>query len=301
MASTSLNHERLQEICGSLREQMFRKGTKGLKKVALVFRQADFNGNKKLDREEFEEALSHCGLFLKSHEISFLFKNFDRDGDGNINYDELLHGIQLPLSPPRLAVVERAFKILDKDGSSVIGVNDIAKIYDASNHPDVQEGKKTEREVLIAFMAAFEKNGTTDGNITFDEFKSYYEDLGSSIPSDAYFVGMMENVWKVKSAAGSGPEAAVDSQISTWMTLLRNKAQQKTKTGKRLSLTLQSIFKFFDGDESGAVTKEEFSKALVQLGVHINDKELNQFFNFFAGADGRISTSEFIKKMDLDD
>lgn len=300
MANTSLNHERLQEICGSLREQMFRKGTKGLKKVALVFRQADFNGNKKLDREEFEEALSHCGLFLKSHETSFLFKNFDRDGDGNINYDELLHGIQLPLSPPRLAMVTRAFKILDKDGSSVIDVNDIAKIYDASNHPDVQEGKKTEREVLIAFMGAFEKTGSKDGRITFDEFKSYYEDLGSSIPSDAYFVGMMENVWKVKPATGSGPEP-VDSQITKWMTLLRNKAQQKTKTGKRLSLTLQAIFKFFDGDESGAVTKPEFSKALVQLGVHINDKELDQFFSFFAGDDGRISTSEFIKKMDLDD
>lgn len=179
MANTSLNHERLQEICGSLREQMFRKGTKGLKKVALVFRQADFNGNKKLDREEFEEALSHCGLFLKSHETSFLFKNFDRDGDGNINYDELLHGIQLPLSPPRLAMVTRAFKILDKDGSSVIDVNDIAKIYDASNHPDVQEGKKTEREVLIAFMGAFEKTGSKDGRITFDEFKSYYEVLRS--------------------------------------------------------------------------------------------------------------------------
>jgi len=239
-------------------------------------------------------------VFLKSHEISFLFKNFDRDGDGNINYDELLHGIQLPLSGPRLAVVERAFKILDKDGSSVIDVTDIAKIYDASNHPDVQEGKKTEREVLIAFMGSFEKRGTTDGRITFDEFKAYYEDLGSSIPSDAYFVGMMENVWKIR-ATGAGGSEPIDGQISKWMTLLRNKAQQKTKTGKRLSLTLQSIFKFFDGDESGAVTKEEFSKALVQLGVHINDKELNQFFTFFAGADGRISTSEFIKKMDLDD
>lgn len=299
MATTSLNHERLQEICGSLREQMFRKGTKGLKKVALVFRQADFNGNKKLDREEFEEALSHCGLFLKSHEISFLFKNFDRDGDGNINYDELLHGIQLPLSPPRLAMVERAFKKLDKDGSSVVDVNDIAKIYDASNHPDVQEGKKTEKEVLITFIGGFEK-GTKDGKITFDEFKSYYEDLGSSIPSDEYFVGMMQNVWKF-SATASGAAEPVEASIAKWMTLLRNKAQQKTKTGKRLSLTLQSIFKFFDGDESGAVTKDEFNKALVQLGVHINDKELDQFFSYFAGADGRISTSEFITKMELDD
>jgi len=50
----------------------------------------DFNGNKKLDKEEFEEALSFAGLFLKKSEISFLFRNFDRDGDGNINYNEFL-------------------------------------------------------------------------------------------------------------------------------------------------------------------------------------------------------------------
>merc|ERR1712224_169626 len=112
---------------------------------------------------------------------------------------------------------------------------------------------------------------------------------------------MMENVWKIKSAAGSGPEAAVDSQISKWMTLLRNKAQQKTKTGKRLSLTLKSIFDFFDGYESGAVTKQEFSQALVRLGVHINKDETDEFFSFFAGSDGRISTTEFITKMELDD
>jgi len=296
MATTSLNHERLQEICGSIREQLFRKGTRGLSGVARVFRQADFNRNKKLDREEFEEALSFCGLFLKSHEISFLFKNFDRDNDGNINYNELLHGIQLPLSGARLAMVQSAFKKLDKDGSSVIDVSDIAKIYDASQHPDVQEGKKTEKEIALAFIGAFE-SGTKDGKITFAEFQSYYEDLGSSIPSDEYFVGMMQSVWKLK-PAGAKP---VDSSIAKWMTILRNKAQQKTKTGKRLSLTLKSIFGFFDGDESGAVTKQEFSQALVRLGVHINKKETDQFFSFFAGSDGRISTAEFITKMELDD
>ena len=179
MANTSLNNERLQQICGSLREQLFRKGTKGLSGVARIFRSADFNGNKKLDREEFEEALSFCGLFLKSQEISFLFKNFDRDGDGNINYNELLHGIQLPLSGARLAMVELAFKKLDKDGSSVVDVTDIAQLYDASKHPDVQEGKKTEKDIALAFIGAFE-SGTKDGKITFAEFKSYYEVLRSA-------------------------------------------------------------------------------------------------------------------------
>ena len=174
MASTSLNEERLQEICGSIREQLFRKGTRGLSGVARIFRQADFNGNKKLDKEEFEEALSFAGLFLKKSEIGFLFRNFDRDGDGNINYNEFLLGIQLPLSGVRLEVVNKAFEILDADNSGVIDVKDCAGVYDASQHPDVQQGKKSAGEVTTEFLKGFER-GKKDGKIALEEFQGYYE------------------------------------------------------------------------------------------------------------------------------
>jgi len=299
MAATSLNQERLQEICGSLREQLFRNGTTGLSGVARIFRQADFNGNKKLDREEFDEALSFCGLFLKSQDTSFLFKNFDRDGDGNINYNELLLGIQLPLSAPRLAMVERAFKKMDRDGSRVLDVKDLESVYDASKHPDVLEGKKTEAQVSVEFLKGFEGGKQRDGRVTFDEFKSYYQDLGASIPSDEYFVAMMQSVWKIRAASAAACEH--DSMIKTYTGLLKQKVAQKTKTGQRLSLTLKGIFDFFDADESKAITKGEFSQALVRLGIPLNDKDLGIFFTYFAGSDGRISTAEFIGKMELDD
>jgi len=296
MASTSLNEERLQQICESLREQLFAKGTRGLSGVARIFRTADFNGNKKLDKEEFEEALSFSGLFLKTHEISFLFKNFDRDGDGNINYDELLHGIQKPLAGDRLEIVKTAFGILDKDGSGVIDISDVATVYDATKHPDVQEGKKTAREVTIQFLGTFER-GTKDGKITFDEFAGYYEDLGASVPSDQYFVEMMQSCWKIKPAA----KKSDDTPLAKWIALLKKKTQQKTKTGQRMTLTLKKIFSFFDGDESGAITKDEFVQTLVRLGLHLKPAEQGEFFTYFAGSDGRISTAEFIDKMDFDE
>ena len=44
-------------------------------------------------------------------------KYYDVDGDGNITYEEFLRGMRDPLTARRLEMVERAFKILDKDGS----------------------------------------------------------------------------------------------------------------------------------------------------------------------------------------
>ncbi len=40
-------------------------------------------------------------------------------------------------------MVEKAFVILDKDGSGKLTVNDIVNIYDVSMNPDFIEGRKT--------------------------------------------------------------------------------------------------------------------------------------------------------------
>jgi len=38
--------------------------------------------------------------------------------------------------------------------------------------------------------------GNNDGKVTLDEFLDYYRDLSMSIPSDEYFVAMMESTWQ---------------------------------------------------------------------------------------------------------
>lgn len=49
------------------------------------------------------------------------------------------------LNPRRLALVQKAFKKLDKDGSGEVDYNDIVEVYNAKKHPAVLEGRKTER------------------------------------------------------------------------------------------------------------------------------------------------------------
>jgi len=53
----------------------------------------------------------------------------------------------------RVGLIKRAYhEKLDINGDGQVTLEDVAKIYDASQHPDVIQGKKTEEEVFIEFM-----------------------------------------------------------------------------------------------------------------------------------------------------
>ena len=96
----------------------------------------DFNGNKKLDIGEFEQALATYGFFPKKVELQALMKYYDVDNDGNISYEEFLRGLRDDLSERRAAMVKKAFDLLDKDGSGRVTVGDIREIYDVRQNQD---------------------------------------------------------------------------------------------------------------------------------------------------------------------
>jgi Ca2+-binding EF-hand superfamily protein len=58
----------------------------------------------------------------------------------------------------RKKLVKQAFNILDKDGSGTLELSDIKGVYNASFHPDVKAGKKTEDEILLEFLDTFEQH-----------------------------------------------------------------------------------------------------------------------------------------------
>ena len=69
-------------------------------------------------------------------------------------------------------------------------------VYDVSMNPEYIEGRKTKEQILGEFLNNFEgAKGNRDGIIIKDEFFDYYTDLSMSLPSDEYFVRMMESTW----------------------------------------------------------------------------------------------------------
>jgi len=176
---------------------------------------ADDNNSKEIDKNEFFKLLHDYRIHLSNEEKNELFNEFDIDGSGNINYEEFTKAIVGEMNNRRKNIVKKVFNKLDKNGNGRIEIDDIKDSYDASNHPDVKNGKKSEDEVLAEFLDNFEyhfnllnNNKSRDGKITLDEFIEYYNNLSMSIDNDDYFEAVMNSAWDMDNSRSNNRQKA---------------------------------------------------------------------------------------------
>ena len=142
---------------------------------------------------------------LHPNQVAIAFDIFDRDGSGEISYDEFLRSIRGEMNSGRVAICKKAYAIMDSDKSGQLDINDIRQTYNAKQHPDVKAGKKTEDEILNEFLDTFEDHfcdmkgnaDARDGKITMQEWLEYYNNVSMSIDNDEYFALMMNNTWNL--------------------------------------------------------------------------------------------------------
>lgn len=180
-----------------LRQACLARGANGIIGLGRLFRIMDDDGNKKLNRDEFEKGIIEYGLGFGKDEISSMFAEMDKDGSGCVSFNEFLINIRPPLSQARLNAIDAAFGKMDKTGDGSITVDDLKGVYDASQHPQVLNGEMTTEQVFRLFMNTFDTPGQGDGIVTKNEFINYYAGISASIDSDEYFVTMIKNCWKL--------------------------------------------------------------------------------------------------------
>ena len=121
--------------------------------------------------------MSDFRIGLNDQQVIAAYKIFDRDGSGEISYDEFLRTIRGVMNARRVAIAKKAYNVMDSDKSGQLDINDIRQTYNAKQHPDVKAGKRTEDEVLGEFLDTFEdhycdmagQNDARDGIITMLE------------------------------------------------------------------------------------------------------------------------------------
>ena len=173
-----------------------RSSTGGIRGIARIFKAMDNNGNGLLDVDDFRWGLMDYGISVSKDEASQVLKHFDRDGNGSVDFNEFLRSLRGELSPARVAVIRQAYNKLDINKDGLVKLDDISKIYDASRHPDVIQGRKTQEQVFVEFMKMWDTQ-EKDSIITFSEFSDYYADVSSSVDTDEYFVALMKSAWKL--------------------------------------------------------------------------------------------------------
>ena len=241
-------------INNQFKMQIQKRGGIGIRSLGVIFRRMDNNGNRKLDQAEFTEALATYGLFPKVVEIQALMKYYDVDGDGNITYEEFIRGLRDGLTERRQAMVDKAFALIDRNNSGTITIADIDAIYDVSQNQDFIDGTKTRQEILEEFLNGFDgMRGNNDGTITKQEWNDYYTDLSMSLPSDEYFVKMMESVWQICEDETS---SVTQEQIKFLTKTIRAKLMDFS-AGQTEELVLRNVFREFDLNGDGVLGSDE--------------------------------------------
>ena len=184
-----------------------RGGANGIRSLARLLAIMDDSGDKKLSRDELMYGLRDYGINVSPAEMDQVFKAFDRDGNGFVDFDEFLVAIKGPLSEKRKKFVKMAFDILDTDGSGEITIDELAEKYDVSANPGVKAGKITERQALEEFMSQWDRLDK-DNVVTLDEFEDYYRDISASIDGDDYFELMIRNAWRIAGGTGMAANTA---------------------------------------------------------------------------------------------
>jgi len=188
-----------------------------------------------------------------------------------------------------MAMVSKAFAMMDRDGSGVITIDDIAQIYDVSMNPEFLEGRKTRNEILADFLNNFDgARGNNDGRVSRQEWDDYYTDLSMSTPSDEYFVRMMESTWQVPEEENSGVTQQTVSH------LLREVKARVWELARQNPQFLQKIFNDFDLNQSGHLTIDEVTNLIAKLKISVERKYVYPFFKVIdANNSGGIEYAEF--------
>ena len=218
-------------------------------------------------------------------------KYYDVDGDGQINLEEFLRGLRDGLTERREAMTWRAFALMDRDGSGQIEASDVAHLYDVSQHREFIEGTKTKAEILDDFLNSFDGvKGNNDGIITKDEWYEYYTDLSVSVPSDDYFVQMMESTWNIcEDEDDSEYHAKIEQYVSYVNSQLRNLTGGSTDEG-----LIRKIYDDFDLNQNGMITIDEFANMVAKLEISVERKYLRGIFRHIdLDKSGAIEFEEF--------
>lgn len=149
------------ETVGKLRKQLFVKNAQGVSELWNSFSVADADGSGALDRDEFNEALHHAGVFLTTQEIGSVFRKFDANGNGVLEYEEFVNAVVPPLEGERLRLVKLAFARVDESGRGIVSADSLRQAYRADKHPRVESGELSEDAVADQVLG-----GLPDGEVS---------------------------------------------------------------------------------------------------------------------------------------
>ena len=186
-----------------LKDIIRQRGSRGILGMRRCFMIYDEDNSRVLTFENFYKYITNFLIPLSRNQAAALFKLYDIQNTGEINYDSLINELLGKFSESRRNLINSAFNKLDNTRKGVINMNIIRGGFIPKGHPDVVNGKKTEQEVLAEFLDNFDYHfnllnqgrNPDDEEITNQEFIDFYRYISAGIEDDSFFSKMIIGVW----------------------------------------------------------------------------------------------------------
>merc|ERR1711871_1224912 len=239
----------LDGITLALRQQLFDKGMTNVATLRKIFRMEDWVGDGSLNRDEFEHSMHKCGIFLTASEISTVMRCWDRSGDGRVDYEEWIGSLRGSLNKRRERMVELVYSALkERAAPGHVTFKFVQSQFRVKDHPRVTTGLMEEEECLRQFVEGLQE--CTDRNsaeVGLEAFNEFYGNLSGGIPSDDYFIYMLEQCW----SQPEDEQKRFDEFLDSIERLFIIKAKEVAKGNEIEEKAMARIFKFFNVDGSG--------------------------------------------------
>ncbi|KEG14150.1 hypothetical protein DQ04_00601170 [Trypanosoma grayi] len=176
-------------------------GPNGIRALSRSLGIAVDSGGALLGREKFVEALNSTGVHLDDGDVEAVMYALDRNGDGTLDPVDFIAALRRDLTPLKRTWIIRVWYLFSENRDGAVQIDELLGVFNASGHPAVVCGERTEAEVREEFQATFNTTTNPEGVITRQEFEQYYSCVAGTCPDDASFVTLMQGVWPVAADA----------------------------------------------------------------------------------------------------
>jgi len=189
----------LERVRGLLCDQC---GPLGLGELNRQFVLGDDDGSLTLSGDEFRKVFGKLGLYLNNREIEEVFWEFDRDGNGGVDYEEFMDGVRGgSMSRARRKLVKQAWQHATGGGggSATVDVNDLMHAFDCLWFPSVTVGGVDAEDVTAAVSKRFCGDGGNQREVGFQQFFQFHWDVSATLEGDRVFESAVRNMWNLRS------------------------------------------------------------------------------------------------------
>ena len=280
----------------------------------------DFEGNKKMNYEEFLKVLQRCKIYFSPEETKTLFRAFDYFENGVVKY-QLLISILLQQfwSEKKLSLSKEIYYLLTYNGKKNLTLNIMKKYFE-----DIIEDSE-EKNFFLNFIDAYKSINKININkpmnqkdlITFLKFYNFGQ------ISDSFFTDLIDilrdddgkekkklsidNQAILKGVKNQGKNREQDKRVlsnyvnkegyeneNERMNQINFKLREKfMKFGRKSIFNFLKHFKFYDNNTK-CISKYDFSKVLKDFNIKLTIDEVDTIFKIY-GTDKVASSFSYGK------